>query len=1293
MHTPTNLTLTKNTEIQAITGSDEVEVLGPIKDIPGLTRLVMVDNNIFPGVISELPLDGNTLVTGTNAAGKTSIIQLLTLFWGVSPNKISRKSQGKSFYQHYLPNLTSYVAFEYRHRDGLPRTVIIHAAPNDDKPMFRFVRSPLYEDMFVDDDNQFVEAPSLATHLRTRGYDVADRIIETLTDYKTIIHGLKPAGSRSKDQRFLAQMVAKYTMSQAGAPLYSADSVVFAMLKKDASLQALESMIADKLLADETNVKIGGNSKDLEQWPNRFKDYTEVMREESNVRTLQAKCVELSGAESTVLAAVGEMITLFDELEEELRAAKESQATATDHLQREKEVYDEAKDTAHTATNDAQQAVIVVENEIDRIEGADQDKRNSGILAKVELANRSDDITADYKRNSERYNALAGEQSELSKKYENFKIEAQTYAAKQTEVARKAEETVREENAADSEQMRARHKSAVDAINDAHESSIAGAEDALNIAISTQGAAEEADKSPSIPQGLLDRQADAQRAYNEKQGELAASLRSASVFETAVRDATNNISDIEREVSRLNKELEGEVALKDRLLISKKPKAGSLLAFLRDQLPDWGDNVGRVINPELLDRMDLSPSLAPDTSSLYGLKIDTSDVNPTAEADLSDINAQIEQVEAEIIELNRQISTSESRLQVAGAALSDAQTNLTQHQGQQSILETAVERAKETQEARSEEVEEERIKLRETTRQRLESAREMAGDARQALTDQREALKAALHREGESNSVEIKGLASQLSEQLKELKDRRGQITKDRDAQCAEYDADLVAALTKKGIDASVMTDLQAAIEAAEKSIESIRRDAKAVQAWHHFVEVDLARVPNLKADLKIKTLSLETKQREEKKLKDDWAERHGILKTQVDAANIAIRHLNENIEVITGRLRDYDTNEIPGLPVMHSLDELVADLNDAQGHRTKLEKEIREGVQSVTRVFNRQVNSPAAQHLAQSRETFGSTVESYEWVPALAEWFDTLHVQHREALMSDARIMANSIKNGHQRLLGLDKDIRDENRNLQRSLSNNNQIEAIEEIGISITSSIKSLEFMPAMKKLSDLHTAWMNSGATLPPEGFADAMSNLLNFWNGKEGITANLRNQICIEGYIIEKGNRRDFHANTDLKEISSNGVSYLILTIILVGFINMVRGDQRTHMVWALDELGDIDPGNTRILLNMLRENDITLVAATPSAEAAVRDRFDYRVRVIKGPHLADIKGAAQPSQRLLASPAAEAELKAVEAEAQVVEQDGESADDEVAADAQLAASANQAYFAALAATPATPAQGE
>jgi hypothetical protein len=248
------------------------------------------------------------------------------------------------------------------------------------------------------------------------------------------------------------------------------------------------------------------------------------------------------------------------------------------------------------------------------------------------------------------------------------------------------------------------------------------------------------------------------------------------------------------------------------------------------------------------------------------------------------------------------------------------------------------------------------------------------------------------------------------------------------------------------------------------------------------------------------------------------------------------------------------------------------------------------------------------------------------EWLVAILGWFDHAHTTYRDTLMTEAQAMTNDITSTSRRLERLEKSISAENRRLQTSLSRNNRLDVVSDIGVTIKSSIRELNFVPAMNRLADIHDKWVASGDVMPPADFISAMEEMLTYWRA-DGISANLASHIKIVGYVVENGSRREFTSTTDLASISSNGVSYLILTIILVAFLNMIRGEEkRVRMVWALDELSNIDANNTRRLLDMLRENDITLIAATPQSEADVRRHFDYQIRVMNDRRLAHIKGS-------------------------------------------------------------------
>ena len=56
-------------------------------DYFALRRLIHIDA-YRKGAITELKLDGHTSLTGANGVGKTSLLRLIPLFYGESPNKL-----------------------------------------------------------------------------------------------------------------------------------------------------------------------------------------------------------------------------------------------------------------------------------------------------------------------------------------------------------------------------------------------------------------------------------------------------------------------------------------------------------------------------------------------------------------------------------------------------------------------------------------------------------------------------------------------------------------------------------------------------------------------------------------------------------------------------------------------------------------------------------------------------------------------------------------------------------------------------------------------------------------------------------------------------------------------------------------------------------------------------------------------------------------------------------------------------------------------------------------------------
>jgi len=135
-------------------------------------------------------------------------------------------------------------------------------------------------------------------------------------------------------------------------------------------------------------------------------------------------------------------------------------------------------------------------------------------------------------------------------------------------------------------------------------------------------------------------------------------------------------------------------------------------------------------------------------------------------------------------------------------------------------------------------------------------------------------------------------------------------------------------------------------------------------------------------------------------------------------------------------------------------------------------------------------------------------------------------------------------------------------------------------------------------------------------------------------------DLGQHITLSGSVTDDGNFKTFHSETQLEQISSNGLTAIALIILLSGLLNVIRGSESIYIPWGTDEVDRFDPGNFQRLMQMLQNNLIDVVTASPSLTPAAYEHFakryvfqahgviaEYRART-RAQALPPITGAAQ-----------------------------------------------------------------
>ena len=80
------------------------------------------------------------------------------------------------------------------------------------------------------------------------------------------------------------------------------------------------------------------------------------------------------------------------------------------------------------------------------------------------------------------------------------------------------------------------------------------------------------------------------------------------------------------------------------------------------------------------------------------------------------------------------------------------------------------------------------------------------------------------------------------------------------------------------------------------------------------------------------------------------------------------------------------------------------------------------------------------------------------------------------------------------------------------------------------------------------------------------------------------------------------------------MSSNGLSYIILCVVLIGFVNRIRGTEPVVVPFVVDELKDLSFPNAKTLLNLMTRNNITMISAFPDVDLDLAELFDKNYKI-------------------------------------------------------------------------------
>lgn len=1192
-----------------------------------LCRMVLINAgtnlHVPSGRITAIDPRGGAAVLGDNGVGKTTTLRILPLFFGHLPSQIVSVGQGQEpMVRFILPTAASAIAFEYQRglnsEEDMRLAVIRRRADDPDVPFYRLYRCGFRKELFVD-DGRFLDDEETQLKASSLGIQATGKL--TTAEYRSVILRT-PATSKEKER------LRRYSLEWSFGPkaLDNLDRLVAAMVKKHINfadiVQVAVGLVQQDLGhgAERAKLTFKQGKAPIERWirnrdavADAFKLAPKIVELEENLREHRAAETKFRVRRADVVAVKAARVSERAQVAGAIETLTKARAAATEAQASERADLELAAERANTTANDAKAKYDEQENLALYF---DKERAAYWELQVQDLPS----LQLTRQNLKQQVDAAESEHSQVTIRYGQLKQEAITAASTRKVDLEKSKQPHRDRLTQALEHIAAAEAEALKQASQMHQERRSELDAALEPLIE-QRATWDLRKNTPVASAEATQEAEqaAERLtlHLEQRARISEDLSEASTVEGDVRRAFLEHEQAIRVARTLVEDASADV---DKARLRLNPNPGTLLAALRNHADgSWKRDLAKVINPELLDREDLAPVVSGDASdTVYGWQLNTGVI---AAPDWSNDEQARQAIEAAE---SRQVA-AEAHLQLLHSGLAGKSESL-----QGAEAQTASVRARLT-----------------VLDQQTDTLRTALATAKHKVeTEKRDAVAKATSEwtrlKGEVDAIKTQqsNLESQLSQEQAGIKTSHGnQRTEARKAQddaiasvdasidrlaaeldqtVQDLDAQLLDQLSNKGVNVQRLGELKKQLGDVAKNIEECESKRPLVQRWSKWLEdVGTAGVETLRT---IAGQAQEASRLQASKLSEFDAQ-----------AAKAAREYELALSAQKKRLDDIEDE----LAVLAELEDEFGDYQASGGSVIDLKTTARElrglvhGERKALTALTESIGKRSAQlrqHLtareSQVRELVETSLEAVSEssdirrAEELCACYKHIGPQVANDVNLTLKTLLSNIGAFQKSIQSFEKEVAAFNDRLQSGLSGVRRFERIKDMRLDIITNFENLGFYKKLARMDEVvrrHANEFGKDYTreLPPDETARALGEFMTVLSSDGGLEVNLSSHISLKGSVTDNGQHKEFKRASELENISSEGLTSLVLITLMTALLNTIRGSDPVHVPWVTDEVGKFDPKNFLALMLMLQENRIDVVTASPELGPAQQAMFAQR----------------------------------------------------------------------------------
>ena len=1198
-----------------------------------LSRIIFINSANIP-YSDDIYLDGNVHFIGTQGVGKSTILRAILFFYNADTQRLGISVEKQNYTDYYFPYSNSYIVYEVATEND---TFCILSFKSMNRVCYRFIHSPYRKEFFIDENRvAYSESDRVRAVLDQYGIEYS-RIIYTYDEYRNILYG------NSTSPEF-----SRYSLMESKQYQNIPRTIQNVLLNSKLDAEFIKKTIISSLNEDETAIDLNSYKEHLKNFETRLKDIEEFQKRETRkqAREITLLSQQTSKLQGGLVQNCRELVAAFRKAESILPQWNEKQdRTDADKgklIRRKQELQDESR----KRSDKLQEALAVLNNELQKALGKEKDYQNKNIEEIIERSSKKEEWKNRQVGLLEEQRILTSQYMEISTKYKSLIQALDEQWNKIHEAKIKQLDTLNNAYNERLEEARKEYQRFTDSLYQEFES------------LSQQLHPLKAEKLGEL--NAIDYQIKLCRKevfFEEEQQELKTRIQNYANFHTERKNRIAQAQLIIKELT-MTWEEEQQKQLKEKDLTLQKlqqemlqlrPRIDELQAFLnnskdtlqgwlKENKKGWEENIGKLCDESILWQRGLFPQITIEGgNSFYGISINLDSIHrpiksiddyivekENGEKRLEEITAAMQRQQTEREELQEQLKRKyQPQIKEQKAIISQIEYELEQleRQYQQDMLdlEEWKKKANEERNAKINRLEnEQRKRVAE-----LDGINSKLKNLNKEKTEKLDSLKLEWNKQQQALAAEKKTQAEVIGKEEKEEQRRISSIK-------TEYEADMQKELHSQGADTERLQDIANQLAQLEKELSFIKENATLVIEYQKDKRDLIDRIPGWQREhdeqkrllqLERETLRVETSSLQEK---------IDLLNKEWEEAEENVRELQKNLEAYS-KIPAYDwykphqdifrSENTQTMQTTKTCMELIDELTRQANQFTQVQSKLRKEVNLFTGHFDEDNTFKFRVKFNEDWEYVRFADELHDFVEEhrIDEYIRRINNEHWDTfkrISMDTSMLTSS-----------EDDIQDVIREINKGFATCNFVGVIQRIEMKVEESSNRV-----VNILREIQKYYHDYGYDLSPETnlFSSAKEQLVK----EEAITLlrtfikeihayrydsiRLYDSFELRFRIVENGNDTGFIEK--IANVGSEGTDILVKAMINIMLLNVFKeGASRKFKDFKLhcmmDEIGKLHPNNISGILKFANDRNIILINGSPTE--LNRDAYKHVYLLTKG----------------------------------------------------------------------------